>query len=246
MSRRLDPENFDAEKFAWSQRIMHDAAVSPAAKAVVGLLMHDLNPCVGGGWRSQDSIAARLGLSGRHVRRLLKQLETACYLQIEVRKGRSRTNIYRATLPDDATEAQKMRTPTTGQPAEKRTPVAGQKPKNRTPTSRKPDIGDRQFLYEPFNKFRAAESRMPDGGAGTPARVTPFPHADIRQAVVQIAGEGAAVSYLDRAKWEPAERQILCTSPTAFARLKDRVGRPLAAKGVSIALQSYGLRQLAT
>ena len=74
MSRRLDPKNFDAEKFAWHQRIMHDPAVSPAAKSIVGLLMHDLNPCVGGSWRGQDSMAASLGLSDRHVRRLLKQL----------------------------------------------------------------------------------------------------------------------------------------------------------------------------
>ena len=245
MSRRLDPENFDAEKFAWSQRIMHDPAVSPAAKSVVGLLMHDLNPCVGGAWRSQDSIAARLGLSDRHVRRLLKQLETAAYLQIEVRKGRSRTNIYRATLPDDARGALEKRTSTTDQTREKRTQEAVQTPKKRTSTSRKPDMGDRQFLYEPINRFRTAEHRGPNGSAGTPARVTPFAQAAVRQAVVQIAGESAAVSYLDRAKWEPDERRILCTSPTAFTRLKDLVGRPPAARCSSIALQPRETRQLA-
>ena len=55
-------------------------------------------------------MAASLGLSDRQLRRLLKQLETAAYLQIEVRKGRSRTNIYRATLPDGAAEVSEKRT----------------------------------------------------------------------------------------------------------------------------------------
>ena len=245
MSRRLDPKNFDAEKFAWHQRIMHDPAVSPTAKSIVGLLMHDLNPCVGGSWRGQDSMAASLGLSDRQVRRLLKQLEAAAYLKIEVRKGRSRTNIYRATFPDEATQALEKRTSATDQIEEKRTSAAVETPKNRTSTSRKPDMGVRQSLYEPVNKFRTAESRRPDSGATTPARLIPFAQADIRPAVVQIAGEDTAVSYLDRARWEPDERRILCTSPTAFARLKDRVGGPLAARGVSIALLPCGPHQLA-
>lgn len=244
MSRRLDPENFCAEKLAWHKQIMRDPAVSRSAKSVVSLLVHDLNPCVGGAWRGQDSMAASLGLSDRQLRRLLKQLETAAYLQIEVRKGRSRTNIYRATLPDDAAGAPEKRTSTTDQTKEKRTRASAQSPENRTPMSRKPDMDVRQFPYEPIRRFRAAESRRPDGG-GTPAQLIPFAQTEIRKAVVQIAGEGAAVSYLDHARWEPDERRILCSSPTAFARLTDLVGRPLAAKGVSIALQPGGPRNLA-
>ena len=223
MSRRLDPENFVAEKLAWHQRIASDPKISLQAKAVAGFILHDLNPCEGGAWRGQESMATSLGVSPRQLRRLLEELKTANYLEIEVRKGRGRTNICRATLPDEAAEA----------------------PENRTSATRKPVTGDRQYLYEPIKRFRAAESRRPDGGAGTPARLIPFAQAGIRQAVVQIAGEGAAVSYLDHARWEPDERRILCTSQTAFARLKDLVGRPLAAKGVSIALQPCGPRQLA-
>lgn len=245
MSRLLDPENFVAEKLAWHQRISHDPTISPAAKSVVGLLMHDLNPCVGGSWRGQDSMAASLGLSDRHVRRLLKQLEAAAYLKIEVRKGRSRSNIYRATLPDEAAGALEKRTSATDQIEEKRTSAAVQPPKNRTPASRKPDMGVRQSLYEPDNKFRTAENRQPSGGARSPAWVTPFAQADVRQAVVQIAGEDAAVSYLDRAMWEPDQRRILCTSPMAFTRLKERVGQPLAASGISIALQPRKAQQMA-
>lgn len=244
MSRRLDPENFCAEKLAWHKRIMQDPAVSRSAKSVVSLLVHDLNPCVGGAWRGQDSMAASLGLSDRQLRRLLKELEAAAYLEIEVRKGRSRTNIYRATLPDDAVETSENRTSTTEQTGEKRTPASAQPLENRTPVSRKPDMDDRQFPYKPIRKFRGADSRRPDG-AGTPARLIPFAQTEIRKTVVQIAGESAAVSYLDNAGWEPQERRILCTSATAFARLKDLVGRPLAARGVSISLQSCGSRQLA-
>ena len=246
MSRRLELENFVAEKLAWHQRIMHDPAVCRSAKSVASLLLHDLNPSEGGAWRGQDSIAASLVLSDRQLRRLLKQLETAGYLQIDVRKGRSRTNIYRATLPDEAAQGVEKRTSMTDQPREKQTSAAAQTAKSRTSTSRKPDTGVRQFLYEPISRFRLGENRRPNGGAETTlAHITPFAQADIRDAVVQIAGEGAAVSYLDRARWEPEERRILCTSPTAFARLKDLVGRPLAARGVSIALQPLAPGELA-
>lgn len=241
MSRRLDPENFCAEKLAWHKRIMRDPAVSRSAKSVVSLLVHDLNPCVGGAWRGQDSMAASLGLSDRQLRRLLKQLETTAYLQIEVRKGRSRTNIYRATLPDGAAEVSEKRTSMTDQMGEKRTPASSQPPKNRTPKSRKPDMDVRQFPYDSIRRFLAAESQQRDV-VGTPAQVVPFAQADIRQAVVQIMGEAATMSYLDRARWEPDGQCIVCSSPTAFGRLKDLVGRPLAERGVSIALHCEATR----
>jgi len=234
MSRRLDPENFVAEKLAWHQRIASDPKISLQAKAVAGFILHDLNSCEGGAWRGQESMASSLGVSPRQLRRLLEELQTADYLDVEVRRGRGRTNICRATLPDEAAETPRNRSWATAQT-----------PENRTSATRKPVTGDRQYLYEPIKRFRAAESRRPDGGVGTPARLIPFAQADIRQAVVKIAGEDAAVSYLDHARWEPDERRILCTSPTAFARLKDRVGGPLAARGVSIALQPFSPRQLA-
>ena len=245
MSRRLAPENFVAKKLAWHQRIASDPKISLQAKAVAGFILHDLNPCEGGAWRGQESMAASLGVSPRQLRRLLEELKTANYLDIEVRKGRGRTNICRATLPDGAAEAPQNRPSVTDQTREKRPQATGQTPENRTSATRKPVTGDRQYLYDPIKRFRAAESRRPDGGAGTPARLIPFAQTDIRQAVVQIAGEGAAISYLDHARWEPDDRRILCSSPTAFARLKALVGRPLAMRGVSIALQPCGPRQLA-
>lgn len=245
MSRRLAPENFVAEKLAWHQRIASDPKISLPAKAVAGFILHDLNPCEGGAWRGQESMATSLGVSPRQLRRLLEELQTADYLEVEVRRGRGRTNICRATVPEEAAEAPQNRTSATDQTREKRTQATVQAPKNRTSATRKPVTGDRQYLYEPIKRIRAAESRRPDGGVGTPARLIPFAQADIRQAVVKIAGEDAAVSYLDHARWEPDERRILCTSRTAFARLKDRVGGPLAARGVSIALQPFSPQQLA-
>jgi hypothetical protein len=236
MSRRLAPENFVAEKLAWHQRIANDPKISLQAKAVAGFILHDLNPSEGGAWRGQESMATSLGVSPRQLRRLLEELQTAHYLEVEVRRGRGRTNICRATLPNEAAEVPQNQSSATDQTAERRSQATAQTPENRTSATLKPVTGDRQSLYEPFKR---------SGAAGTPARVAPFAHADIRQAVVQIAGEGAAVSYLDHARWEPDERRILCTSQTAFARLKDLVGRPLAAKGVSIALQPSGPRQLA-
>lgn len=244
MSRRLDPENFVAEKLAWHQRIASDPKISLQAKAVAGFILHDLNPCEGGAWRGQESMATSLGVSPRQLRRLLDELKTANYLEIEVRKGRGRTNICRAILPDGAAEAPQNRPSVTDQTREKRPQATAQTPENRTSATRKPVPGDRQYLYDPIKKFRA-ESRRPDSGAATLARVNPFAQAEIRQTVVQIAGEGAAVSYLDRARWEPDERRILCTSPIAFTRLNDLVGRPLAARGVSIALEPRETQQLA-
>lgn len=245
MSRRLDPENFVAEKLAWHQRIASNPTISLPAKAVAGFILHDLNPCEGGAWRGQESMATSLGVSPRQLRRLIEELQTADYLEVEVRRGRGRTNICRATLPGEAIEAPQNRSSATAPTLEKRSPATVQTPENRTFATRKPVTCGRQYLYDPIKRFRAAESRRPDGGAGTLARLAPFAQADIRQAVVQIAGEGAAVSYLDHARWEPDDRRILCTSRTAFDRLKDLVGSPLAAKGVSIALQPCDPRRLA-
>ena len=245
MSRLLDPENFVAEKLAWHQRIMHDPAISRSAKSVASLLLHDLNPCEGGAWRGQESMAASLDLSDRQLRRLLDELATAAYLQIEVRKGRGRTNIYRATLPADHAEASQKRTSTAYQTPDNRTQASVQTPKNRTSTTRKPDMGVRQFPYEPDKRFPPRDSWRPNGSAGTPARVEPFAQTDIREAVSRIVGEGATVSYLDPAGWDADGHQIVCSSATGYARLRDLVGSRLAEKGVSIALQPRAPMQIA-
>ena len=245
MSRLLDPENFVAEKLAWHQRIASDPAVSLSAKAVAGFILHDLNASEGGAWRGQASMAAGLGVSERQLRRLLDELEAASYLQVEVRKGRGRTNICRATLPDERTSVSEIRTPTAAQTVEKRTPAPVQTPKNRTSASRKPDMGDRQFLYDSIRRLPTPEGRRSGSGDRPLAQVDPFADADIRATVILLAGEEATVSYLDPASWDADNNRIVCASPMGFGRLCGLVGDPLAAKGVSIALEPRNARLMA-
>ncbi|NWE51216.1 hypothetical protein [Brevundimonas sp. P7753] len=245
MSRLLDLENFVAEKLAWHQRIASDPTVSLSAKAVAGFILHDLNASEGGAWRGQESMAAGLGVSPRQLRRLLDELESASYLQVEVRKGRGRTNICRATLPDERAVTSENRTSTAAQTVEKRTPATVQTPKNRTSASRKPDMDVRQYLYDPIKKFPTQQSRRSCSEEVTPARIIPFEHSGIRERVMGIAGEGATISYLDPARWDADGSSIVCTSATGFARLRDLAGKPLAAIGVSITLQAGSVGRLA-
>ena len=118
MSRRLDPENFVAEKLAWHQRIASDPTISLPAKAVAGFILHDLNPCEGGAWRGQERMATSLGVSPRQLRRLIEELQASDYLEVEVRRGRGRTNICRATLPGEAVETPQKRSSVTAQTRE--------------------------------------------------------------------------------------------------------------------------------
>lgn len=232
MSRFLDPEIFVAEKLAWHQRIVSDPTLSVGAKAVAGLLLHDLNSAAGGAWRGQESMAARLGQSERQLRRHLTDLQAAGYLQIDVRKGRSRTNIYRAMVPDVVDEVAEKRTSMTAQMVENRTTASAQTPENRTSAARKPDMGVRQSLYDPIRKFHASAPR-----ATSPQTRHRFPCSELRQLVVSLGGEGAAMSYLDQARWDPAARRILCASDTATDRLARMAGKQLAKFGVTIARQ---------
>ncbi|MNY00964.1 hypothetical protein D3C86_1334750 [compost metagenome] len=245
MSRLLDLENFVAEKLAWHQRISSDPTVSLSAKAVAGFILHDLNASEGGAWRGQESMAAGLGVSARQLRRLLDELEAASYLQVEVRKGRGRTNICRAALPDERAVVSEDRTSTAAQTVEKRTPATVQTPKNRTLASRKPDMDVRQYLYDPIRRFSLPQARLLRGEEVTPARIVPFEHSGIRERVIGIAGEGATISYLDPARWDADGSSIVCTSATGFGRLRDLVGRPLAAMGVSITLRASDIGRLA-
>lgn len=242
MNRLLDPENFVAEKLAWHQRIVTDPTLSVGAKAVAGLLLHDLNGAAGGAWRGQEGMAASLGQSDRQLRRHLTDLQKAGYLEIDVRKGRSRTNIYRAIVPELVAEVAEKRTPTTAQTAQNRVPTSGQTPKNRTSPTRKPDMGVRQFLYDPIRKF-PAPAPAPAPRATVPSMRRRFPCADLRQLVVSLGGEGAAASYLDQASWDPVDNRILCASDTAVSRLTELAGRLLRERGVSLARRTAGPSQ---
>lgn len=245
MSRLLDPENFVAEKLAWHQRIASDPTVSLSAKAVAGFILHDLNASQGGAWRGQESMAASLGVSARQLRRLLEELEAASYLKVEVRKGRGRTNICRATLPGEAAVASENRTPTAAQTVEKRTSATVQMSKKRTSASRKPDMDDRRILYDPIRRFPTPEGRRSGSENRRLAQIAPFAETSIRAVVTRLAGEAATVSYLDSANWDAGENRIVCTSHTGFRKLCALVERPLAARGVSIVLEARDVARMA-
>ena len=230
MRRLLDPENFVAEKLGWHQRLVSDPTLSLGAKAVAGFLLHDLNAAAGGAWRGQQGMAASLGLSDRQLRRHLTDIQSAGYLQIEVRKGRGRTNIYRAVVPNVAIETNEKRTSMAGQTKEDGTLVSDQRRQNRTFAARKPDMDVRQFLYDPIRKFPARAQSRP-----LPETHRRFPCSELRQLVVLLGGEEAAISYLDQASWDPVAKQILCASDTAVVRLNKLAGKLLRDRGISLA-----------
>lgn len=232
MKRHLDPGAFVAGKLAWHERLTKDPGLSLPAKAVAGLILHDLNASEGGAWRGQTSMAAVLGVSDRQLRRLLNELQQAGYLTVAVRRGRGRTNICVAALPGDAQDANEKRSSAADLPSEKRTLTSAQPPENRTSASQKADGDVRQYHYEPIRRSSAASG----GAFGGPSSRATFANPEIRNWVVALAGEGAAKSYLDPSTWDAKRKRIVCATSTGAARLLERAGSHLAAEGISVAL----------
>lgn len=248
MSRLLDTQDFIRDKLAWQLRALCDPNLSTAAKACAGLMMHDLNVSQGGAWRGQESMADKIGVCARQVRRALAELKAAGYLQIEVGKGRGRTNVYRAILPDQDGEPgspPENRTPVSSQTEQKRTSVSSQKPENRTSEAGKQDAHVLQFLEEPFNPpYPPKRDRRRDQPKSPIANAPLFLDRQVRQLVVSVGGEGAAASYLDPARWDAVSRSVVCRSPTAHSRLRERFSKALGEIGVSIVLDASRHQQL--
>ena len=232
MKRRLDPDAFVAGKLAWHERLTKDPGLSLPAKAVAGLILHDLNASEGGAWRGQTSMAAVLGVSDRQLRRLLNELQQAGYLTVAVRRGRGRTKICVAALPGDAQDANEKRSSAADLTSEKRTLMSAQPPENRTSASQKADADVRQYHYESIRRSSAASG----GASGGPSSRATFANPEIRNWVVALAGEGAAKSYLDPSTWDAKRKRIVCATSTGAARLLERAGSHLAAEGISVAL----------
>ena len=236
MSRRLDLENFTAEKLAWHQLVSATPGLSLPAKAVAGLILHDLNLREGGSWRGMDSMGELLGVSVRHLRRLITELEVAGFLIKIVGKGKGNTNRYFATVPagielfrpkaSEATEKAREFTP------ENRTPVSSYPAKNRTPMTKKPDMDVRQYLYKPIKDSRTPQRPLPK-----PTPVTArFSNPDIRQKVLNLIGPEKTASYLDSAIWDPAARMIIAPHTYGAERLREFAGRYLAREKICISV----------
>lgn len=166
------------------------------------------------------------------LRRLLSELQQAGYLTVDVRRGRGRTNICVAALPDDAQDTNEKRSSAADQTSEKRTLTSAQPPENRTSASQKADVDVRQYHYEPIRRSSAASG---GGSSGHSSRAT-FANSEIRNWVVALAGEDAAKSYLDPSTWDARGKRIVCATSTGAARLLERAGSHLEAEGISVAL----------
>lgn len=240
MSRRLDPENFTAEKLAWHQLVSATPGLSLPAKAVAGLILHDLNPLQGGAWRGQDSMSELLGVSERQLRRLLSELQKAGFLDIEIQKGRGRTNRYFATVPTGIelfrpkASGCTQKAPQTG--TENRTPASSYRAKNRTPMTKKPDMDGRQYLYKPIKDSRASLRPSPKP---TPVAAS-FPNPDIRREVLALIGPEKTASYLDSAIWDSVSRMIITPHAYGADRLREFAGRYLARENIGV---SFGISE---
>lgn len=242
MSRLLDVHNFVADKLAWHSRLMSDAALSLAAKGAGSLMLHDLNASQGGAWRGQESMAEKLGISSRQVRRALAELKAASYLEVDVGKGRGRTNVYRATIPSHENEpgtTPKNGTQVSAESSKNRTQVSAVEKENRTLAAEKQDTGVRQFLDDTITSPLPPRRRRSAGAGHDQAPAPPqstFREAAIRARLTLQFGEPFVRSYLDPAAWEPTTRRVVCLSPTGHGRLKERAGRMLSEMGVGIDL----------
>ena len=238
----LDPENFVAAKFAWHQCIVRDPDLSLQAKAVAGFVLHDLNAREGCAWRGQEGMAEALGIGVRQLRRLMDDLSRAGYLQIEVRRGRGRTNICRATLPlDRPSEPKQKRPPAAAEPVKMRSATSAEAGRNRTGRTKKPDVDGRQYLEDSIDKFARAR-RSVESSKGLPP---PFERSDIRLLVRHLGGEAAAVSYLDGSRWDDQEKCVICRTETGFTRLTAIAGDALSRLGVSICAPQKRAGQIA-
>lgn len=145
MSAFLDLHNFMAGKLAWQEAIIKDQALSPVARLIACQMMHDLHSERRGAWRSQDAMAALIGVDKRTVRRALAALVAAGYLKTTVSKGRGHANFYEA-LFDRLNMAQETHAEATTLAPEKGTPVSAINEEKRAPVSGKEDTGAPPYL----------------------------------------------------------------------------------------------------
>ncbi|MGI4819279.1 MAG: helix-turn-helix domain-containing protein [Janthinobacterium lividum] len=237
MSRRLNPENFTAEKFRWHQLVAFSPNLKSGAKAVAGMILHDLNADCGYAYRSQIELAKFSYVGERQIRRQLSELEKAGFLEVERVPGDDETNHYFAVIPDGI-ELCPQKEPEATKPAVKyRTSKSAARPKHRTSMSKTPDTNVLQYLEDSFKESRARK-KPPAPSARLLRR---FPDEQIREQVVALRGDAFARSYLDQASWAPESRTITCATKVASDVLHDSLRGWLAAKGISLTADRVSL-----
>lgn len=154
MSAFLDVHNFMASKLAWQEAIIKDKDLSPVARLIACQMMHDLHSERRRAWRSQEAIAALIGVDVRTVRRALAALVAAGYLKTTVSHGRGHANLYEALF-------QRVNLP-----EENRTQVSSYRPENRTLLSEKPDTAAPPYLeINPITPLTPQEAVTGDDSA---------------------------------------------------------------------------------
>lgn len=326
MSAFLELHDYMRSKLAWQEAAIRDQSLSPVARLIACQLMHDLHSERRGAWRSQESLAALIGVDVRTIRRGLAALAAKGYLKTTISRGRGHANFYEAIFPGLSSDTEN-RTPVSSDKAENRALVSSDATENRTLVSEKPDTSAPPYqeinLNPPYTPqasdtqqpkpeglspevaieahWKAFEAAYPSNHATAPAmrrarlafegivdrrEATPqaliaaaaaysrkragqtpdrtktpyhwlregcwhghqaancnqprtgladaFADSEIRTAVARVMGEPGAASYLDPATWRAIDRVIVCKGETAARALRERAGRVLHSKGVTV------------
>jgi biotin operon repressor len=83
---------FDRARLQAGDDLRRNGKLSAAARLVGLEIFNCVNKVTGGAWPSQETIADRLGIDDRTVRRAIKQLKAAGCIKVMRRRGRS--NVY--------------------------------------------------------------------------------------------------------------------------------------------------------
>ena len=241
MSRRLDPDNFTAEKLAWHRMVAFAPGLKSGAKAVAGMILHDLNAERGYAFRSQKALAEASCVGERQIRRQLKELEDAGFLEVKREPGDDETNHYFAVIPDGIELFRPKETEAEKPAAKHRTSMSADRPKRRTSMSKSPDTNVLQYLEEPIKESRAR--KKPLAKSIRPTRR--FPDEAIRRQIVAAHGEAFAFSYLDQASWDQQSLTITCATQYALTMLRDRLRSFIAASRIILTAESISLERAA-
>ncbi len=260
MSRLLDVHNFVGDKLRWQTQVLLDVALSPSAKNVGCLIMHDLNVERGAAWRAQENMAVALGLSTRSVKRAIAELAGRGHLAVRANRGRGRTQQYLAMLLDAAEDhdgidrviatrkaAGQLRSGDAESGAQKVTPVALEGPEKVTPVSPEPSekvtsmarkgvTGVPQYLEDSSNPpFPPTRTNRVRSAWGEPPKViAPFPEQAVRVAIAGRLGEDGAASWLDPQAWDRDSQTIVTKLGIQAEKLQRECGRELRRLGVDV------------
>ncbi len=225
----LDVANFLRDKLAWHQQIVWDPGITMRAKVVAAMLLHDLDPDRGGAYPSQLTMSRRAGCGVRTIQKALDELCAGGFLEVEVLRGRGRTNLYRAL--------------------KKASPGAGYRDKNTSPGS----------PFAPENPHRAARFEAQKANSGAAKRERGYAQtlienpiercartwfaADwVREAFIKRLGEPFVGAWLDGSEWDESRSAIIPRTALAYQRLNQEVPiRWLTERGLTLINPATGV-----